>query len=72
MKTIKITFHQNGERTVEAVGYQGPECKTATKFIEDALGIAGPEVRKAEWYIENSQSLRGLAEIGIDGAKICG
>jgi len=72
MKTIKITFHRSGERTVEAVGYQGPECKQATRFIEEALGIAGPEVRKAEWYIENSGSLRDLAELGIDGAKICG
>ena len=72
MKTIRITFHRNGERTIEAIGYQGQSCKQATKFIEDALGVAGPEQRKAEWYIENSTSLKHEAEMGFDGAKLCG
>ena len=72
MKKIRITFHRNGERTVEAFGYQSPECKQATKYLEDALGVAGHERKKAEWFVENSESLRKLSKIGVDGSKICG
>lgn len=47
MKKITITITPDGETKVEASGYQGDECLTATKPIEEALGVSSePRVRK--------------------------
>lgn len=37
-KRIEITFDNEGNPTIEAFGYQGGECKEATKPFEDAAG----------------------------------
>ena len=71
-KMTKITFHRDGTRTVEAIGYTGPACKEATKYLEDALGLAGEDVKKAEWYLENTQSIQQAKKLGIDVTKLCG
>jgi hypothetical protein len=72
-RRIRVTYKKDGTRPVEAFGYEGPACKAASKFIEEAHGVQDGVVRqKAEWFIENSQSVRDLAEIGVDGTKLCG
>ena len=71
-KMTKITFHKDGTRTVEAIGYQGPSCKKATKYLEDALGLAGDAVRKAEWFLENTESIKQAKKLGVDSTKLCG
>ena len=71
-KMTKITFHKDGTRTVEAIGYQGQSCKEATKYLEDALGIAGEAVRKAEWFLENTESIKQAKKLGVDSTKLCG
>ena len=38
MKTIEITIQPNGETKVETKGFAGPECKEASRFLEEALG----------------------------------
>jgi len=71
-KMTKITFHKDGTRSVEAIGYQGSSCKKATKYLEDALGLAGEAVRKAEWYLENTESIKQAEKLGFDATKLCG
>ena len=71
-KMTKITFHKDGTRSVEAIGYQGSSCKKATKYLEDALGIVGEAVRKAEWYLENTESIKQAEKLGLDSTKFCG
>ena len=71
-KMTKITFHRDGTRTVEAVGYTGQACKEATKYLEDALGLAGEAVKKAEWFLENTESIKQAKKLGIDSTKHCG
>jgi hypothetical protein len=71
-KMTKITFHKDGTRSVEAIGYHGSSCKEATKYLEDALGIAGEAVRKAEWFLENTESIKQAEKLGLDSTKFCG
>lgn len=42
MKRIVVTISPEGKATVEAFGFTGSACKSATKPIEDALGM-GPD-----------------------------
>ncbi|MCR9119379.1 MAG: DUF2997 domain-containing protein [bacterium] len=38
MTRIEITVSPTGESTVQTYGFQGGECREASKFIEQALG----------------------------------
>ena len=33
---------------IDAVGFKGPDCKKATKFLEEALGVVGQKIKKPE------------------------
>jgi Protein of unknown function (DUF2997) len=50
MKTIEITISSNGETRVETKGFQGAECRQASRFIEQALGQRTAEQLTAEFY----------------------
>ena len=53
-KAVVITFDENGDPSVEAVGYAGRACLTATEEIERALGMHSttrtttPDMRRVE------------------------
>jgi hypothetical protein len=48
--TIEIIVSTTGEFTIEGVGFKGPECEQATRFLEAALGVVNSKVRKPEFH----------------------
>ena len=48
--TIEIIVSPMGEFTIEGIGFKGPECEQATKFLEQALGVVNAKVRKPEFH----------------------
>ena len=50
MKTIEITVSPTGETRVETRGFAGPECREASRFVEQALGRKTAETLTAEFH----------------------
>ena len=50
MKTIEITVSPTGETQVETRGFTGPECREASRFVEQALGTRTAEALTAEFH----------------------
>ncbi len=48
--TIEIVVSSTGEFIIEGVGFKGPGCEKATKFLEEALGVVNSKVRKPEFH----------------------
>jgi len=49
-RTIEIIIGTTGEIQIAAVGFKGPDCEKATKFLEEALGVVGKKVKKPEFH----------------------
>jgi len=49
-RTIELIVSPAGEITIDAIGFQGPDCEQATKFLEAALGLAREKRRKPEYH----------------------
>ncbi len=49
-REIEILINPDGSVSVEALGYEGPDCEEATKFLEQALGKVQERKRKPEYY----------------------
>jgi hypothetical protein len=49
-KTIEVIVSAAGEVEIDAVGFKGPDCERATKFLEEALGVIGQKVKKPEYH----------------------
>ena len=49
-KIIRIIVSPKGEAKIETKGFSGPECREASKFIEQALGQPISEQLTAEFY----------------------
>jgi hypothetical protein len=49
-RTIEIIIGTTGEIQIDAVGFKGPDCEKATKFLEEALGVVGKKVKKPEYH----------------------
>jgi hypothetical protein len=49
-KVIEITVGPKGEAKVETKGFAGPECRDASRFLEQALGRRTAETLTAEFY----------------------
>jgi hypothetical protein len=49
-RTIEIIITPTGGIEIEAVGFKGPDCEQATKFLEEALGVVGEKVQKPEYH----------------------
>ncbi len=49
-RTIEIIVSPIGEIQIDAVGFKGPDCEKATKFLEEALGVVGQKVKKPEYH----------------------
>jgi len=52
LKTIEIIITTDGRTSVQTLGFSGPSCRDASKFIEKALGERIAENRTAEFYQE--------------------
>jgi hypothetical protein len=48
-RTIEIIIGPGGELQIDAVGFKGPDCEQATKFLEEALGVVGQKRKKPEY-----------------------
>ena len=46
-RTIEIIIRTTGEIQIDAVGFKGPDCEKATRFLEEALGVVGQKTKKA-------------------------
>lgn len=49
-KRIQVIVSPRGETTIKTTGFQGPECREATKSLETALGVPATEQLTAEYY----------------------
>ncbi len=62
-KTIEIIIGSTGEIQIDAVGFKGPDCEKATKFLEEALGMVGTKIEKPEYHkrsvAQNRQQIGG-------------
>lgn len=50
MKTIEVIVKTDGSLKIDAVGFTGPDCEKATKFLEEALGKPTGKQKKPEHY----------------------
>ena len=53
-RTIEIIIGPSGEIQIDAVGFKGPDCEKATKFLEEAFGVVGQKVKKPEYHQRNT------------------
>jgi hypothetical protein len=49
-RTIEIIIEPNGELQIDAIGFKGPDCEKATKFLEEALGTVAQKTKKPEYH----------------------
>jgi hypothetical protein len=49
-RTIEIIIGPGGEIQIDAVGFKGPDCEQATRFLEEALGVVGQKTKKPEYH----------------------
>ena len=49
-KMIRIIVGPKGETKIETKGFTGPDCREASKFLEQALGQPVNEQLTAEFY----------------------
>ena len=49
-RTIEIIIGITGEIQIDAVGFKGPDCEQATRFLEEALGVVGKKSKKPEYH----------------------
>ncbi len=50
---IHVDIASDGEVRIDAVGFIGPDCERATKFLEDALGQITHSQKKPEYHQRN-------------------
>ncbi|PQO41790.1 hypothetical protein C5Y96_00425 [Blastopirellula marina] len=51
MKTIEIIVSPTGQLRLETRGFQGTECREASRFLEAALGQQTSETLTAEFHV---------------------
>ncbi len=49
-RTIEVVVSPNGETSVQTLGFSGPTCREASKFLEQALGHRAEERLTAEFH----------------------
>lgn len=54
-RSIDVIVNVDGSLVVDAVGFKGPECDKATRFLEEALGQIASKQRKPT-YNERNQT----------------
>jgi hypothetical protein len=55
-RTIEIIIGVGGEIQIDAVGFKGPDCDQATKFLEEALGVVGQRIKKPEYHQSSTRT----------------
>jgi hypothetical protein len=52
--TIEVTISPTGEVHVDALGFKGPHCEQATRYLEHALGVASNRLKKPEYQARST------------------
>jgi hypothetical protein len=47
--TIEIIVSPQGDISIDALGFKGPDCEKATRAMEEALGVVHRRIRKPEY-----------------------
>ena len=55
MKQINVDIAPDGGVEIDAVGFSGPDCEQATRFLEEALGRVTQRDRKPEYHQRNAR-----------------
>ena len=55
-RAIEIIIGTAGEIQIDAVGFKGPDCEKATKFLEEALGVVGKKIKKPEYHQQGTRT----------------
>jgi hypothetical protein len=50
LKTISVIVARDGSSRIETSGFSGPQCKDASRFLEQALGLKQSEQLTADFY----------------------
>ena len=56
-RSIEVIVNADGSLVVDAIGFKGPDCEKATRFLEEALGRIAAKQRKPA-YSERDQMRR--------------
>ena len=56
-RSIEVIVNADGSLVVDAIGFKGPDCEKATRFLEEALGRVAAKQRKPA-YDERNQTHR--------------
>ncbi len=48
-RTLEILISPTGGIQIDAIGFKGPDCEQATRFLEEALGAVQVRQRKPEY-----------------------
>ena len=56
-RSIEVIVNTDGSLVVDAIGFKGPDCEKATRFLEEALGRIVVKQRKPA-YGERNQMRR--------------
>lgn len=59
-KKIVVEIDKEGNARIEAIGFTGPACEAATKFVEEALGGKVSRNKKKE-YTQRVQGNQGVS-----------
>ncbi|MDA1257861.1 MAG: DUF2997 domain-containing protein [Chloroflexi bacterium] len=57
-RTIEVTVAPDGSLEIDAVGFRGPDCEQATRFLEEALGAVSERGRKPEYQARSNARTR--------------
>jgi len=57
-RAIEVIVGTTGEIQIDAVGFKGPDCAQATKFLEKALGVVGRKPQKPEYHQRSAAPTR--------------
>ena len=62
-RSIEVVVSPSGEVLIEAIGFKGSDCETATRFLEEALGVCANRQRKPEYHQNaRQQSTQSVGE----------
>jgi hypothetical protein len=52
-RTIEVIVMPDGSLVIDAIGFKGPACEKATRFLEEALGQIAAKQRKPAYNERN-------------------
>ena len=69
MKRIDIDIGPDGSIAIDAVGFSGPDCEEATRFLEEALGEPTARQQKPEYRQRATAQQRQTLGDGTRGSE---